>query len=468
MTIDYIWHFWVPHQDLTHFGPDYWLPLPSVVVAAAMKVWGGTMEVAARTSVAASVAVALAAWLFARCMGTERWASAATAATVFLSSIVAKFSVQADSSLYYSTLALCSMALGVRGRAASAWPLLLGAGALSGCTQLCRNDGVLVLASLVFAHWVWRGPNRVRAVLGLAGGHLAIYAAYAGLLWRATGRVFPAHGALPNVLDYEDLYRLPPGPSAAEALRAGWWEVVLLRQRASLDRAFDFAREGLAVPVLALMIGVGVLAGARLVDRAEGSILARVRSTSWLVPGLYAALLFLFHVVVTPVVSAAGAYTRSLPAVIAVLVAVSFAALRAIRVPRLGALLTVALVVAWPWYQAAKGVPLRAVRENNDVAVRLEGVRAALDREARCFQTPIVVMTRDPWELTELTGHRSVQIPNAGLSEILAVAARYRVTHLIPSARRRALAQPELATAFGAVPGAPGLLRSVSGLHTCR
>jgi len=51
--------------------------------------------------------------------------------------------------------------------------------------------------------------------------------------------------------------------------------------------------------------------------------------------------------------------------------------------------------------------------------------------EQQCLGRPVVVMTRDPWELTQATGVRSVMIPNAPLEDVMAVARRYGVTDLL-------------------------------------
>jgi hypothetical protein len=52
----------------------------------------------------------------------------------------------------------------------------------------------------------------------------------------------------------------------------------------------------------------------------------------------------------------------------------------------------------------------------------------------------MVVMTRDPWELTYQTGLRSVEIPNNGLDVILQVAHQFGANYLVLPAPREALA----------------------------
>lgn len=278
----------------------------------------------------------------------------------------------------------------------------------------------------------------------------------------------PAHGALPFLVDYEDLFALPPGPSLSDLARGGLWDALLLRQRASLDRSLDVVKEALGVPLLALALGVGMLLGAKIAGRApESSLSGQLRRTRWLLPSLYVLGVCFLHISITPVASGSGAVSRTLPAVLALVVVAAISGAIAIRAGAGVTVAAVALLLVWPWYEQSKGMPLRDVRENNAVAERLAVLHSALDREARCFQRPVVVMTREPWQLTELTGYRSIQLPNADLDTILATAKRYGVTHLMPSFRRRALTDPRLSAAFAPVPGVAGLSRTTEPAHSC-
>lgn len=466
-VIDYIWHFWVPHSDLTHFGPDYWLPLPAYLMALGVKLGGG-LPGALRVVVATSVALAASVWLFARSLGLPRWAALAASALVFLALPVARFSVEADSSLFYSALVLCSLAVCVLARRSATWWPTAAAGFLAGCAHLCRNDAIVVLVSAVAAQIAWRLPDAGRRIVWLVAGQCAALLPFAFALYRATGRVMPAHGALPFLVDYEDLYAMPPGPGLASMLHAGVEQALLLRQRATLDRTSDYVRDLLGVPALLLVLGTGVAVGARATRPGPHGGWLGIRETSWLAPGMYTAALFVLHTVVTPVASAAGAFSRSLPAVVAILLAATLAGLARLRVGGLLSLVLVAGLIGWPWHERAKGASQRVVRDNDLVAERMAAVRGVLGEDSRCLPRPVVVMTRDPWELTALTGYRSVQIPNADAETVLATARRYGVTHLVSSPRRRSLASPLIAEAFTPVPGHPELLRATSLALKCR
>ncbi|MBI3200752.1 MAG: hypothetical protein HYZ29_04345 [Myxococcales bacterium] len=458
-VIDYIWHFWVRHPDLTHFAADYWLPLPSLIVAAAMKLSGTSVVVAVRTSVVMSLAFAVATGSLGRALGVARWACVGAAALAFVSAPATRFAVEVDSSLFYSAFALASLTLAIRGRGANSGWLAVGSGLASGCAHLCRNDGVLLLACLLAALGFWRPPRLGRRLALTLLGHGLVLAPFALALFRATGRLAPAHGALPFLVDYEDLYALPPGPTFRDSLRAGVWEALLLRQQASLDRASDYVRDLTGVPALLLVFAAGFLAGARESGGARARAFDGWARSRWLLPGMFAVVLFLAHTLVTPVASAAGAYTRSLPAVLAILLVVLSAVVSRMGSASPVAALLAVVLVGWPWHQQSRSVTARVVRENNQVAERLAALDAALNQDSKCMSQPVVVMTRDPWELNTLTGYRAVQIPNASAEDVLAIAARYSVTHLVASPRRRALVLPPVIEAFTPVPGVPGLAR---------
>ncbi|MBE7478575.1 MAG: glycosyltransferase family 39 protein [Polyangiaceae bacterium] len=468
-VIDYIWHFWAPHTDLTHFGPDYWMPLPSLLIAAVMKLSAPSVVVAARCAVVASVALAALVWVFARTSSLPRWAALLACAAVFLALPVGHFSVRADPSLYYAVFVLGALTLGIRARDSGDLRLLFGAGLVAGAAHLSRNDGVLVIVSLAVAQLCWSPPSQFLRRLGvLCAGYALLLAPWLLLSFTRTGRLMPAHGALPFLVDYEDLFALPPGPSFSDLARAGLWDALLLRQRASLDRSLDVVKEALGVPLLALALGVGMLLGAKVAGRApESSLLGQLRRTRWLLPSLYVLGVCFLHISITPVASGSGAVSRTLPAVLALVVVAAISGAIAIRAGAGVTVAAAALLLVWPWHEQAKGMPLRDVRENNAVAERLAVLHGALDREARCFHRPVVVMTREPWQLTELTGYRSIQIPNADLDTILATAKRYGVTHLMPSFRRRALGDPRLLAAFAPVPGVAGLSRTTEPAHSC-
>ncbi len=55
---------------------------------------------------------------------------------------------------------------------------------------------------------------------------------------------------------------------------------------------------------------------------------------------------------------------------------------------------------------------------------------SSLRQEQACIGRNLVLMTRNPCEITQATGFPTVMIPNAPMADILEVPARYRVTDI--------------------------------------
>jgi hypothetical protein len=163
----------------------------------------------------------------------------------------------------------------------------------------------------------------------------------------------------------------------------------------------------------------------------------------WAAPALFGLLLFSLHAVITPVVSSAGAWTNSLPALFPFLLIGALDAIGELTTRRNHLILAlIAIVVFSVAVQTLSHFPDETrnfIKSNNAAATAPRMLLPLLERERLCLPVEIVVMTRNPWEFTEVTGFRSLQIPNNGLDEILKIAQRYRATHLLLPAPRATL-----------------------------
>jgi hypothetical protein len=151
-------------------------------------------------------------------------------------------------------------------------------------------------------------------------------------------------------------------------------------------------------------------------------------------------VVFGFHALVTPVASSTGAWIRSLVAFVPVLI---IAALEvAASIPRWAVLriaaITLVVVAASAPLGWAHGVSEGVVARHNAMGVKVARLLPLLSASAPSGR-PVVVMTRNPWELTEVTGIPAVQIPNNDLCTILGTARRYGVTTVVLPAHRTAL-----------------------------
>lgn len=451
-TINYIWEFLSGQPDLPRFAFDYWMPLPSLLMAWGLGV-SNTITAATDVTIVMAVLVAGGTYALARVLTRSWLVAAAAAAVVVVQPVVSTNAVRLDSPLYLTAFALLAMVAAVRARR---WPWLWPlAGALAGLAYLSRGEGALLMAVLLVAVLAW-SPRGQR--LWFAAATLLGFAAVAARFWIACLHYFgtltpPAESSFPFIGHYEDLFRLHIDRSWSAFFGPSIHDFLSVRL-ASADQAVS-ALAVTAQPVDAVVLLVlsgAAAAGAARAARgttAWKAMLACIRSP-WFVPVAFAGAIVFVDVVITPVVADAGASIKVQAAVLPVVVICAMTGLARLQLPRGAAVGIVALLVALPCLVLAQRTRA-SVANANRVGASQQRLGHYLDAESACLGRPVVLMTRNPWELTEALGIRSVQIPNAPLDDILAVARRYGVTDILMTSTRPALAK----TAALLAPGGP-------------
>ena len=72
-NIDYVWQYLVPQDHLTHYAFDYWMPLPSILMAAPLRLFGGGLPTALSVSAVLAALFAPATWWTTAALTTRRW-----------------------------------------------------------------------------------------------------------------------------------------------------------------------------------------------------------------------------------------------------------------------------------------------------------------------------------------------------------------------------------------------------------
>lgn len=462
-TTNYIWEFLSGQPDLPRFAFDYWMPLPSLLMS-----WGlgisDTIAAATHVTIVMAILVAGGTYALARVLSQSWLVAAAAAAVVVVQPVVTTNAVRLDSTLYLSAFALLAMATAVRARD---WPWLWPlAGALAGLAYLARGEGGLLMAVLVVAALAW--SPRGRRLLFAAAAALG-FAAVTAPFWRACLHYFgtltpPAESRFPFVRQYEELFSLHVdrswsaffGPSVHDFLAA---RVASADQMAS---ALSSTAEPVDAVVLLVLCGVAAAAAARAArgTPARKLLLASIGSP-WFVPVAFVLAILFVSIVLAPVVADAGAAVKIYAAVLPVVVVYAVAGLARMPLRRGAAAGIVVLLVALPALLLAQRTRA-SIANANAVGAGQQRLGRYLGAESACLGRPVVLMTRDPWELTQALGIRTVQIPNAPLADILAVARRYGVTDLVITSKRAALARPsELLTPDGPLSRSPVLPKSL-------
>jgi 4-amino-4-deoxy-L-arabinose transferase-like glycosyltransferase len=449
--LDYTWHFLNLPRSAHGLPNDYWMPLPSLLMAAVLWVTG--------TSLSGALTVGLAAWLgTAALAGLAGWrltASAPLGAAAALGTLVlpgmTSASLITDGSALLALLAMGVVVTLLWAEGRTRW--YAAAGALVGLAELSRQDGLLLAATVAVAV-VLLAPRGRRLRLGLAAA--LAYAVVMAPLFIANLRVFgaplpPGPRTTAFLTTYEDLY------SYGRLRAAAYFDLPL---RALLAQRRHWVSP--AWPQFAALLGGSVMAtlfvGATLAAAAR-----RERRRQWIVALTFPVVLLAFDALVIPVISAGGGWAKSAlaatPLLVVGVVATAASAASALveRTGRRQALATACLLAAGlggAAYEARTG----HAAVNRMVAQQEAEQRSVLALARHLPDRSAVVMTRNPWELNELTGHPAVQIPNEPLPTILRVACAARATYLIVDPRREALRDVGALTAAGVVqPVAPDM-----------
>src|SRR5664279_3787615 len=438
-TTNYVWEFLSPSSHVSHYAFGYWLPLPSLLMSVGLK-FGNGFTAALNTNILMTVLMAIGTYLLARCFVRSPWLPAAAALIVLVQPGTSQFAMQSEGAVYLAAFATLAMAAAVGARNRMwLWPVT---GFLAGLANLSRSEGLLLILALLLASLVWdeRGRWFTRSG-GLIGGYLIPMLPLFVVSMRHTGSPLPPAGSnFPFITTYEDLFALHVDHSLNAFLGGSWGAFASLRLT-TLASQLATALATLTAPDAVILIALSGVLLISVKSPIAGNGMAgvrRFRQSNWLVPVAFAAAIYLFDALVAPVVSGAGAMIKVMVTLTAPLVVAGVTGLDRLNLKTWSQLLLCVALVAFP-LQNVNTLSKRAVATNNaigDSAARLKG---DLRREQACLSRPLVLMTRNPWEITQTTGFPTVQIPNGSLDDILFVARKYGATDLFWSEKRAAL-----------------------------
>ncbi|MEO6502502.1 MAG: hypothetical protein ABIQ09_11385 [Jatrophihabitantaceae bacterium] len=439
--IDYVWHFLAPGTPLHHYAFDYWLPLPSQLMALVLRHRPG-LPAALELNVALIVLMCAGAYALTRALTDAPWAPAVSAAAALVQPVVSAYAMQAESAIYLGAFALPAMAAAIYARRWTAlWAV---AGAFAGLAAMSRSEGLLLCVVLGAAALLWHEHSRtyLRAGLLLAG-YLVVSAPYLLTNLSHFGSPMPpAAASFPFISSYEDLFAPRVRRSPGALFEGGLGRFFEIRGHLiDLQLEAAFAAMAPIVSVLVLLL-IGSMAARSLAARrdarqAESSRPGRLRldaalpvlRSDWLAPVGFLLVAFLLNTLVAPAVAEGGAIVKVMITGVPILLVLAVVGLSRLRLhPALTAICCLALI----------GYPLTSVAHhsratighNNGIGRAAAALAAPLTAEAACLGRPVVLMTRQPWEVNQATGVATVALPTGSLAEILEVAQRYGVTDI--------------------------------------
>jgi len=260
LVIDAIWSYLVPFRAVTHPSNEFWMPLPSLILAPFFKILGPELSVAQTIGAVAGALLAPIAWKTAAVVQVEASAHKndtrisgvpfVSGLLIAVNPLLAYQAVSSDSSVYFTLFAASALL------AANALPFF--AGFLAGFAYLARTEGALLAALLMVRD---RSAKRAGAVL-LGAGLVAI--PWLTRNYSTFGTAIPVPvTSLMLLPDYSALFTYGGAPSPID-----WGNQVALRVQAAGASLGLVLVQALVFPLTPLTVAGYVAArSSRLVDR---------------------------------------------------------------------------------------------------------------------------------------------------------------------------------------------------------
>jgi len=436
LTIDYIWQFNDPPDQLEH-PDDYWMPVTGIVTAASMKLFGTDVRGAVGLNIIIGSLIPMLAYAAARQFGLVSVPSLLAAAfTAVLPEFVLN-SVRTDTTVPNVPLFVGSCLLFIHGLRTGRALAFAGSGLLAGLSYLTRSEGALLIPAfmlilLIHARWgrPYSAPGYWRyAVL------IPVLALIVTLPWFL--RNLQVNGTLTTpkieymffLTDYREHFVYDTELSLQTLLASQTPQQLIGK------RLFEMAASlKIMYTTLDIFLPIALTGGLLLLlwGRDRGRWLA-------LSPALLLlAGFFIFYTVLVPFKSQGGSFKKAYLTLIPLLVPVAAYAIERVATGRSLQIGTVAIAIA---FMSANAVELvradaRAVNTYLSTAQQLSEIAHTLpDRNG---DGQIVLMTQDPFML-RFVGIRSVMYPMEDRETVIEVANRYWVDYLLMPAARPSL-----------------------------
>ena len=428
-VIDYIWHFLAPWQSLTHYANDFWMPLTSVIISIFLIVLGKSIFVALLPSIIFGMALAAVTYFYALRSGNSARIAFWSAILCLFAPVLFKYSLITDSSIYYALFAtIVFLALA---KADKKPGLILVASIFAGLAQLSRQDGVLLMLTvlIVIIFMPYERPLKWKIFFGSLILYLATLSPYfiTNIIYTGKPLVSKTYVAA-FARTYDDIYSYGGDLSLGSYLHWGLANIALSKLYAIYSNIIavfrSFGREIFVIPILCL---------------ANLIFLRPFKSQPFYIwpPIVFFGLVFIFYVFIATSTAQGGALFRTAMAMVpfTIILAVEFV-IRYLNNKYISSIIML-LIVAAAIFGSVRFSSLM-VTADKAMQNELTEIGSIIRTEGKNTQEPII-MTRNPWEVSYTTGLRSVMIPNNDLDTIYYVATKYHANYLLLPAPRKAL-----------------------------
>lgn len=427
--IDYIWQYLTIPDNISHNAIEFWMPLSSVIMAAAMAIAGKSLFVALFPGILSGLLVPVIVYFWSRSFSESRFVQVGAAGlTLFLPTLVA-FSIITDSTVYY--VLFVSIAFFFMAKAQKKSIFYLCSAVFIGLAHLTRQDSVLLLPVLLLMIFV--SSLRVTAKLRWLFLALIVYAAVFSPVWISNIKQFgvplsPGPSKAMFLTCYEDHYSYGKDLGWDSYSKWGLGNMVSSRVKAATNNIRTlYDSTGGLILILALTGLIGLFYSGEW----------RNRWRLYLPPILYALILIFFYSIIVPFNAEGGAFYRSALSICPFLtvVAVDFI-YRQINSRKMAVVLI--WLIGFYLFGYSSMLSVNLVKKHNLLSAQMNELKIALKQHIVDGQET-TVMTRIPWEVHFSTGFKTLQIPNNDPDTIYMVAKRYGANFLILPGQRPVL-----------------------------
>jgi 4-amino-4-deoxy-L-arabinose transferase-like glycosyltransferase len=432
LQVDYIWNYLSDPKSIPHPSNDYWMPLTSIIISLSMRLFGKSLFAALLPSVLIGWALSILTYFIGRTYSGSNFVAVCSAGLVLFVSPLFLQSLLTDSTIYYVLFVCLSLFFVFMGRKRDPKFFLLAA-VCSGLAQLTRQDGILLLLTMVLIILLSPLDGKRKAIFAglVLGLHLLIVSPLIIDNYRTFSAPFPPGPSQTMFLtQYEDLYSYSKQLTLKTYLN--WGILNILASKFTVAVSNTVALSGFLDHFLWIFVIVGIL-------NMGLSPIKRGTREFHLPLFLFLGILFTFYTLIATFPGQLGGFQRSSMSVVPFLIVIAINAIDRNIPSRTIVLLSIIVIGFLFFYQsilAARAVIEFNTRMGEDLAM-LKPVLASDAQEQG--QEDIVIMTRDPWEVYHSTRYKAIQIPNESLDTIYQVAQEFGANYLLLAAEREAL-----------------------------
>lgn len=432
LQVDYIWNYLSDPKSIPHPSNDYWMPLASIIISFSIKLFGKSLFAALLPSILIGWTLSILTYFIGKAYSGSNFVALCSAGLVLFVSPLFLHSLLTDSTIYYVLFVCLSLFFVFMGRKRDPIFFLLAA-FCSGLAQLTRQDGILLLLTIVLIILLSPLDGKRKAIFaGLAFGlHLLVVSPLIIDNYRTFSAPFPPGPSKTIFLsEYEDLYSYSKQLTLRTYLN--WGIPNILASKFIVAVTNTVALSGLLDHFLWIFVIVGIL-NIGLSQIKQGT---RELHLPLL---LFLGIVFVFYTLIATFPGQFGGFHRSSMSVVPFLIVIAVDAIDRNIPSRTIVLLSIIVIGFLFFYQSI--LAARAVIDfNTQMGENLAMLKTVLASDAQeQGQEDIVIMTRDPWDVYHSTRYKAIQIPNENLDTIYQAAEEFGANYLLLPAEREAL-----------------------------